>query len=241
MAGPESEKRSTVGASAVAGATLGAILAGYVLVSTLLPVSIYAFCLVLLSGGALVHGWILNERGERTVVERVASPFGDLSVEEWWWGKTRGVRLLVSNGRMVATEDADGRPTRAWERGAIELLSRIPAGEERREVLALGGGSLTLVKHLLEARHDLSATLVERSRALLDLALRHFAPPDRDRLRVLQQPPFDLSDLSGPYEAVLLDAPSAAPGDPVPLPGTVALESVRNRLTNNGFLIFGGL
>jgi hypothetical protein len=241
MAGPDPERRAGIGSSAVAGAALGAILAGYVLVSTLLPVAIYAFCLVLLSGGALVHGWIVNERGERTVVESAASPFGELTVEEWWWGKSRGVRLLVLNGRTVAAEDTRGAPIRAWERAALDLLSRRPARDEKSEVLAIGGGSLALVRQLLEARHDVSATIVERSRPLVELALKHFSPPDRERLQVLHQRPFSLYNLSGPYEAVLLDSPTAAPGDPVPLMGGGALASIRERLATDGLLIFGGL
>jgi hypothetical protein len=76
---------------------------------------------------------------------------------------------------------------------------------------------------------------------MLELAMRHFAPPDADRLRVLHQRPFALYDLPGPYDAVVLDAHTAAPGDPVPLMGGGALASVREKLASDGLLVFGGL
>jgi hypothetical protein len=118
-------RRIPVGASATAGAALGTILAGYVLISWLLPVSIYAFCLVLLSGGALAHGLILTAAGERRVLLAVPSPFGRVRIEEWTWGrKVPPVRVMLENERVRGAEDVDGKPARRWEVAALDLASR---------------------------------------------------------------------------------------------------------------------
>jgi hypothetical protein len=118
-------RRIPVGASATAGACVGTVLAGYVLISWLLPVSIYAFCLVLLSAGALIHGLILTAAGERRVLLTVPSPYGRVRVEEWTWGKrVRPVRVLLENERVRGAEDAEGWPARRWEEAALDLATR---------------------------------------------------------------------------------------------------------------------
>jgi hypothetical protein len=118
-------RRIPVGAAATAGAAIGTVLAGYVLISWLLPVSIYAFCLVLLSAGALVHGLILTAAGERRVLLTVPSPYGRVRIEEWTWGKkVRPVRVLLENERVRGAEDAEGWPARRWEEAALDLASR---------------------------------------------------------------------------------------------------------------------
>lgn len=118
-------RRIPVGAAATAGAAIGTVLAGYVLISWLLPVSIYAFCLVLLSAGALIHGLILTAAGERRVLLTVPSPYGRVRVEEWTWGKrVRPVRVLLENERVRGAEDAEGWPARRWEEAALDLATR---------------------------------------------------------------------------------------------------------------------
>jgi len=117
-----------IGVAAVAGAALGTILTGNVLVGMLVPVSIYAFCLVLLSGGALLHGRILATEGERHRIAATPSAFGEVGVEEWSWGSERPPeRILLENGRVVAAEDLDGRPVRRWEAAALALLTEQAA------------------------------------------------------------------------------------------------------------------
>jgi len=102
-----------IGVAAVAGAALGTILTGNVLVGMLVPVSIYAFCLVLLSGGALLHGRILAAEGERHRIAAMPSAFGEVRVEEWSWGRERPAeRVLLENGRIVGAEDLERRPVR---------------------------------------------------------------------------------------------------------------------------------
>jgi hypothetical protein len=120
-----SHVRGPVGSAAAAGAALGTILAGYVLAALLLPLSIYAFCLVLLSGAAVVHGWVISAEGERKVLFRAASPYGNVAVEEWSWGKGRREKVLTENGRVRGVEDAQGQPLRRWEKAALEVLGSL--------------------------------------------------------------------------------------------------------------------
>jgi hypothetical protein len=117
--------RAPVGAAAAAGAALGTVLAGYVLVATLLPLSIFAFCLVLLSASAIIHGNVVGADGERTLYAMEPTIYGPVSVEDWSWGKSRRERVLRENERVRGVEDGDGRPLRRWERAALELLARI--------------------------------------------------------------------------------------------------------------------
>jgi MFS family permease len=120
-----SHVRGPVGSSAAAGAALGTVLAGYVLAALLLPVSIYAFCLVLLSGAAVVHGWVISAEGERRSLHSASSPHGIVRVEEWSWGKSRREKVLTENGRVRGVEDAGGQPVRRWEVAALEVLTAV--------------------------------------------------------------------------------------------------------------------
>jgi hypothetical protein len=115
--------RGPVGSSAAAGAAVGTVLAGYVLAALLHPVSIYAFCLVLLSGAAIVHGWLIAAEGERRKLSAAPSPYGPVIVEEWSWGKSRRERVVRENGRVRGVEDAHGHPVRKWEVAAVEVIA----------------------------------------------------------------------------------------------------------------------
>lgn len=250
-------RHALVGAPAVAGAALGAILAGYVLVAALLPVSIYAFCLVLLSGGALLHGWILAAEGERRLVARAWSAYGEVTVEEWTWGKAaHRERILRENGTVRGAEDQDGRPARAWERAALDLLGHRAASGGVTEpsrgsdpstpfapVLVLGVGTFTLPRGLLETGGVRAVDVLERNRTVVEMAAKHFAAPLEDSgLRVLpDETLFPVGLPGGPYDAIVVDAAALALRDPVPLPGPGALGDLGARLGEGGCLLVGGL
>jgi hypothetical protein len=256
------ERRSFVGASAVAGATLGIALAGYVLVTVLVPVSIYAFCLVLLSGGALVHGSLIAAEGERRTLGTWASRYGPVAVHEWSWGRAGRERILTENGRVRGGEEPGGRPIRRWEVGAIELLHSLSIAREGAAAaeeaagrdgqgspprtltgLVLGAGSLTLPRRLLAASPEWRVEAVERNPQVLEAAERHFAPLESPGGLdvVLCEPLAGLAARAGPYDAIVVDGVAVAPHDPVPLLDGGVLLELRERLAGDGLLILGGV
>jgi hypothetical protein len=233
-----------VGACAMAGAALGAMLAGYVLVSFLLPVSIYAFCLVLLSGGALVHGIVLTGAGERRTLMAVLSPFGRVRVEEWSWGKkARAVRVVLENERVRGAEDADGWPARRWESAALDLASRTISTSEPQSVLVLGGGIFTLARQLLGRHENVRVDVAERNPAILLAGAEHFGvPAEHPRLRIVKRGPVTSLELCpGPYVVTLVDGAGLPSIDPVPLPGRSWLAELRDRSTERGIVMVGGI
>lgn len=215
------ERRSNVAATAAAGAAAGALITGLVLVSWLLPVSIYLFCLILLSGAALVHGRVLSGHGERHVLATLQSRFGEVRVEEVVRAGTPPRRLLLENGRLRGAEDGAGGPGRAWEAGTLELLRSWPPphgeamGRGREEgareadaetaparetpgaqptvrVLLAGGGAMIVARVLLAEWPEGQVEVFERNEVVLQAAREHFdAPLGERRVAVLAQNPWD--------------------------------------------------
>ena len=248
-----SHVRGPVGSSAAAGAALGTVLAGYVLAAVLHPVSIYAFCLVLLSGAAIVHGAVIAAEGERKRLGSVPSAYGQVRVEEWSWGKNRREKVLIENGRVRGLEVANGEPGRKWEKAALEILAgiaapvpRVPAmpdsGETPPAVLILGGGALTLAR-LLEARGEVGVEVVERNPVVLDAARTHFAAPENGpRLIVrVEDPRSAVEGCPGRYVAIVVDSSALAPQDPLAFADASELDALRRCMTAEGLLLVGGI
>jgi hypothetical protein len=296
--------RSPVGAAAAAGAALGTVLAGYVLVATLLPLSIFAFCLVLLSASAIIHGGVVGADGERTLYAMEPTLYGPVSVEDWSWGKSRRERVLQENGRVRGVEDGDGRPLRRWERAVLELIAGIlppprtvaPPADPRTvlqdpappvsldpmttpfasggaeawphlptyesvaraldgapgepleipldpAILLLGSGAMTIPRHVLAGQPEVRIDVIERNEVVLDASRSHFyAPAEGDRLQLIRKDPvYGLAQRAGPYQAIVVEAAAVAPQDPVPFAGGATLEALRDRLSQKGMLLIGGV
>ena len=87
-----------VGVPSVLGAAAGVFLAGTVLIPNAAPYSLYLFCLVVLSGGALLHGWVLDARPTTVVLARTPGPTGELRVERRALGARRQEIMVLLEG-----------------------------------------------------------------------------------------------------------------------------------------------
>ncbi len=166
-----------VGPPAVVGAGIGFLLSGAVLLPNTAPHTLYLFCLVILSGGALLQGWVLDARIVVEVLETVSVPRGDLRAERRFVGSPRTeLRLLLEGGVIRGVEGAEGEPGLAWESAVLEGLTAERIQPE--SVLYLGGGSGTLIRHLSQRFPHARMRVVERHQELVGLAKSHFAPWD---------------------------------------------------------------
>jgi hypothetical protein len=163
----------TVGAPATLGAAVGFLLAGAFLLPNTAPYTLYLFCLVTLSGGALIQGWVMDGSPAVEVLEVVPVETGELKVERRVIGSPRRqVNVLLEGGRLRGAEDEEGNPARVWESAVLEVLGReVPWPDS---VLYLGGGSGTFVRILSERSPQTRIHVLERSRELVTLARSRF-------------------------------------------------------------------
>ena len=166
-----------VGAPSVLGAAVGFLLAGSILLPNAAPYTLYLFCLVMLSGGALLQGWVLDGRRVVEIKEIVPASTGELRVEERAVGSPRReLKVLLEGGRVRGAEDMEGSPGRDWETAVLEGLRGVERCPE--SVLYRGGGSGTLGRILSQRFPQTRIHLVERSPELVTLARSHFAEWD---------------------------------------------------------------
>lgn len=166
-----------VGAPSVFGAAVGFLLAGSILLPNAAPHTLYLFCLVVLSGGALLQGWVLDGRRVVEIKETVSTASGEFRVEERASGSPRReLKVLLKGGRVRGAEDMEGNPGRDWEAAVLEGLDG--KGRRPESVLFLGGGSGTLVRILFQRFPQTRIHVVERSPELVTLARAHFAQWD---------------------------------------------------------------
>jgi hypothetical protein len=163
-----------VGPAAVLGAAFGFLLAGTFFIPNSAPYFIFLASLILLSGGALLHGWILDGWPLVEELEAGSSPHGEIRVERRILG-SRSLELttLMEGDRLRGAEGPDGTPGRPWEK-AVEALAGHP-GWAPRSFLLLGGGSGTLA-HLLSRRiPDARVQVVEGNPEVARMARKYFA------------------------------------------------------------------
>ncbi|MFH1764573.1 MAG: hypothetical protein ABIF09_10315 [Gemmatimonadota bacterium] len=163
-----------VGPPSALGGAIGFLLAGSVLLPHAAPYTLYLACMVALSGGALLQGWVLDGRQSVEVLEILSASTGELRVERRSVGRPlRELTVLLEGGRVRGAEDPDGRLGRAWEEAVLE---GIGAGERCPDsVLYLGGGSGTLACLLSQRLRQTRIHVVERSPELVTLARSRFA------------------------------------------------------------------
>jgi hypothetical protein len=119
-----------VAVAAAAGGSAGAIGMGLFLVPTLIPLSMFGFCLVALSGAALIHGRVLDGRPEEILVDEAQSLFGRVRVVDHIWGARRiRQRRLTVEGQLLGGSEDDA-PLRSWELAVTAALSGDEGAEE---------------------------------------------------------------------------------------------------------------
>lgn len=245
MSRPDQKGRSRfphVGTSAVFGAATGFFLAGTLLLPHVAPYTLYLFCLVILSGGALLQGWVLDDEILVEVLERADTPVGEVRVEHRSGPRSVGERVVVlEGGRIRGIEDASGSVGRGWEKAVLDLLS--DSSENPGSVLFVGGGSGTLGRALLGRHAGLRLELVERTRELVNLCRSHFTEWDGwDQVALRFEDPLDaLSERRGDHAVTIVDCAA--------LPTLGAGLSLRDSdwkafsrsMSPGGLLVLGGL
>jgi hypothetical protein len=233
---------STVGVPSVLGAAVGFLLAGTVLLPSAAPHTIYLACLVALSGGALLQGWVLDGRPAVEVRDTVWTSAGELRAEERVLGSPRReVLTLTQGGQLRGAEDSEGRPRRGWEGAVLEGLK----GEESfsGRVVYLGGGSGTLARLLRVAFPEMSLCVVEGTPELIDLAREHFAEWDGwASLPVMLQEPLPfLAQAEDAHSLVLVDSAALPQRGDVPFLDECAWRLLSGSVISGGRLVMGGL
>jgi hypothetical protein len=239
---PGSGPAVVLGAPAVLGAAAGFWLAGIVLIPSVAPYSVYLFCLVLLSGGALLHGWVLDHFPVVDLLETRMGSLGQLRVERRAsGGPRRQIKVLLEAGRVRGGEDEVGHPVRRWEAAVLAMWKALPRPPD--SLLYLGGGSGTLVRELsnlipLSRRH-----VVEWSPELVSLAQDHLQEWEGWKdLPLTCGNLLDPADESiGRFEAVIVDCDALPTLGGAPYLGETGWRSVGEFTQRGGTIILGGL
>jgi hypothetical protein len=231
-----------VGPPAVIGAGIGFLLAGGLLIPITAPYTLYLFCLVILSAGALLQGWALDDHLEVEVLETVQGPVGELRMERRALGVSRrDLRVLLEVGRIRGAEDAEGGPGRDWEVAILEGMAEQDARPE--SVLYLGGGSGTLVRLLTQRFPHARIHVVERSRELVDLARNHFTDWDGwESIGLTLADPLEAAFATAePFSVTIVDGGALPSLGNVPVLKDPDWRYLAGTLTKGGVLVIGGL
>jgi hypothetical protein len=229
-----------VGPAAVLGAGTGFFLAGVVLIPELAPHTLYLFCLVILSGGALLQGWVLDGRVAVEVVARANGRNGELRMERRVLGTSRRELLVLKEGeRTRGAENPAGRPGRGWEAAVLELLALD--GVQPESVLYLGGGSGTLGRFLAQRFPHSAVQLVEMDGGLVELARTHFR--DWDGWEAVSLAPGGLINWGGGDRAsvVLVDGEALPALGGVPSLTEGEWRGAAEKVEEGGLLVMGGI
>lgn len=143
--------RRIAGPAAALGAAGGFLFTGLLGIPSLQPASLFLVCVVAVSIGALVHGWILDRR---VLVRPVGSCRGTageaaaVELEERIRGAppARG-RIVTVSGRVADGVGDDGTLLLPWQQGVRSLLSRLPLAERILVVGVATGGLPTVLSN----------------------------------------------------------------------------------------------
>lgn len=228
--------------SAAAGLALGFLLTGAYFLPNLAPYTLYLLLLSVLSGGALLNGWVLDGQAQAETLEAIPTPRGLAKVEDRFAGPDGlQCRVILEGGRLRAREGDGGRKGREWEDAVLAALQGD--GTAPPAVLFLGGGGGTLVRLLLEDFPETDVLVVEESRAVTDLARKHFQPvPDWGRVQLRGGRPWEiLLSLEGSYPLVLVDLQAVPSLGQVPQIPTEVWEKLAHLTGSGGLAVLGGL
>lgn len=198
------------GAAAALGAAVGLLAGGLYLIPRFHPTSLFLFGVVLLSGAAVVHGWLLDGRIMIRLLAEAPTAIGPVRIEE----RTRGApaasgRVLLVGGRPgSARRREDGRPLLPWARAFASLVEErwpegarvVVVGRGLGELLSLGGldegeRGTVAVEPRAEIARTVAAASIDVTKVDAATDLRD-GPPEE----VLEEsgPPFDASMVSLP-------------------------------------------
>jgi len=236
---------SRIGPWSVLGAALGFFVAGAFLIPSAAPYSLFLFSLVLLSGGALLTGWILDGRPVIEVLRSEPSSFGELRLERRTLGALRREFLVLTEGhRIRGVQGSDGEPGRQWEEAALTLAGHPDWCPD--SFLLLGGGSGTL-PHLLARRiPQARIQVVERSRSLVELAREGFGEwkegEGEGAVTLLVAEPLEFVLDSGPdWSMVVFDAGALPMLGGIPFLTDGQWAGLARSVRPGGTLILGGV
>ncbi len=168
---------------ALAGAALAFLVTGPLLLPRLTPPSILLLGMVALSGGALLYGRLLDARRLVEQLESRWTPFGEVRVEEWVRGSPRQLwKVLIEDRHLRGAEEERGAPAIPDEAAALASLSAW--GLEPKSVLVVGGGSLTVSRHLRVLFPNARVVVLEENVAVTEAAMRHFSPEEDNHLEI---------------------------------------------------------
>ena len=142
---PGTRGRGRVASAALAGAAVGVLVVGYLFFPSLSPTAVILLSLVAVSGGALVHGWALDEVFWVDHAERRVGVEGVVEAERWLRGNPRAARLAIrENGRLRSLLDAEGEPVIPEDRAILALLDEWSVAWEAPRLLSVGTGAALL-------------------------------------------------------------------------------------------------
>jgi hypothetical protein len=222
--GPSSQSRlSSVGGPTALGAAFGFAVTGASLPQVVTPASLLLVCLVLLSGGGLVFGSVLDSRLHVHVRARRPSGLGDVCIEDRHLvSQGRAARVLLEGAwvRRWSTLSSDG--SEPWDVEAFRGLGGGVGHPSR--LLMVGGGCSSLPGIAARAVKTLRVDVVERSHAVVELGREHMETglhASEDGRVVVRTGNTDdaLDGLGAPYQLVLVDSAALAP-----VGGTAALS-----------------
>ncbi len=237
---PPDASRVSPGMAVILGVGAGFLATGFILFPRFSAPHLLLVCVVLLSAGALIHGWILDQV---TVVKTVAvrtSHRGELQVEHRIRGRPRRVhRALLRNGRVVGLESENGSPELPEERAVWSLIQQL---DGPRSALFVGAGALTLPRLLRRDRTECRVVVLEEDPLVTEMAYGHFEVDEGDGVEIHHGPP-GWGGTEGLGEADLVAVSgSALEGDlPTPLRLQHLLPWLDSLLRPSGVVVAYGL
>lgn len=199
----------SVGPPAFLGGAAGIVATGIFLPRVPTPASLLLVCLVLLSAGGLVFGFVLDSRLRVLVRARRPTAIGDVWVEDRHLASHDHAARLLLEGRSVrrwmALGGENGTP---WDVAAFRAFSA--PSDVPFEMLLVGGGASPLPRAAVREHPSVRVSVSERSATVLELGREHMETGlsgelgERLRLGVgnlddqLQHP-------GGPYDLILID------------------------------------
>lgn len=232
------------GAAAALGAAAGVLLTGLLAVPDLEPTSVYLFCVVGVSIGALAHGWLVDRRVLVRTLARLpdAEPGGFARLEERFRpGSEESVRVLRVRGRTADGTDGEGRLLLPWQRGVVELLGRRSGRIDRVLLVGIGTGALPReLRSAVSPRRIVAEEPWESIRTLVGSAPE--APGAREGRREPDAPDDGGNDgeRNRRFDAVVVNL-RLLPGAFVPGEALPILERAAQRRSDDGILALGGL
>jgi hypothetical protein len=208
-AGQPDPPPGSVGAPAFLGVAAGIVATGIFLPRVPTPASLLLVCLVLLSAGGLVFGFVLDSRLRVLVRARRPTAVGDVWVEDRHLAShDRAARLLLEGRSLRRWMTLGGENGTPWDVAAFRAFAAPP--DVAFEMLLVGGGASSLPRAAVREHPSVRVSVSERSATVLELGREHMETGlsgelgDRLRLGV-----GNLDDLvqhpGGPYGLIVLD------------------------------------